>query len=286
MVMTANAFGVAVPTVTKIVREVCMAIREHLCKEYIKMPKDIDSMKRLVAGWEQTTGFPMVVGAVDGTHIPILQPYINSQDYYSYKMKYTIHVQGVCDYRGQFIDVDIRWPGATHDAKVFAYSSINQRIKDQTHPYLCRTLLPGRDKVGLLLLADPAYPLLPHVMKEYAHCTDDAQVVFNQMLRDARNPIECAYGRLKARWQILTVPLPLKVQDITLIILACFVLHNWCERHNVGIDEVAVQHHINKNIAMNQGEKVDKRYTYTSAGGRAIRDIIKDYFQEHSSNDT
>ena len=38
MVMTANAFGVAVPTVTKIVREVCMTIREHLCKEYIKMP--------------------------------------------------------------------------------------------------------------------------------------------------------------------------------------------------------------------------------------------------------
>jgi len=57
-------------------------------------------------------------------------------------------------------------------------------------------------------------------------------------------------------------------------------------KDNVGIDEVAVQHHINKNIAMNQGEKVDKRYTYTSAGGRAIRDIIKDYFQEHSSNDT
>ena len=219
MVMTANAFGVAVSTVTKIVREVCIAIREHLTPEYIKMPKDMESMERLIAGWEQATGFPMVVGAVDGTHIPILQPYINSQDYYSYKMKYTINVQGaVCDYLGQFIDVDIRWLGATHDAKVFSNSLINQRIKDQTHPYLCRTLLPGRDKVGLLFLGDPAYPLLPHVMKEYAHCTDDAQVVFNQMLRDARNQIECAYGRLKTRWQILTVPMPLKLCDVSLIL--------------------------------------------------------------------
>lgn len=227
----------------------------------------------------------MVVGAVDGTHIPIMQPYMNSQDYYSYKMKYTINVQGVCDYHGQFIDVDIRWPGTTHDANVFSYSSINQRIKDQTKPYLRQTLLPGRDKVGLLLLADPAYPLLPHVMKEYSYCTDDAQVVFNQMLRDSQNKIECAHGRLKATWQILTVPMSLKLQDATLFILACFVLHNWCIRHDFGIDEVALQHQINQNIAMNQGAKVHKGYTYTSLGGRGIRDIIKDYFQEHSRND-
>ena len=32
---------------------------------------------------------------------------------------------------------------------------------------LYKTLLPGREKVPLLLLADPAYPLLPHCMKEY-----------------------------------------------------------------------------------------------------------------------
>ena len=77
----------------------------------------------------------------------------------------------------------------------------------------------------------------------------------------------------------------LKLKDAALIILACFGLHNWCEWHDVGIDEVALQHQINQNIAMNQGEKVDKRYTYTSTGGRGIRDIIKDYFQENSRND-
>ena len=57
--------------------------------------------------------------------------------------------------------------------------------------------------LGLLLLWDPAYPLLPHVIKESATCTTDAQVIFNQMLRDARKAIKCAYGRLKVRWPIL-----------------------------------------------------------------------------------
>ena len=219
--MTANAFGVAIPTVTVTVRTVCYAINEHLLPDYIHMPKDVPSLERLIAAWEQKTGFPMVVGTVDGTHIPIMQPYLNSQDYYSYKMKYTTYVQSVCDYNGEFIDVDVRWPGGTHDAKVFSYSSINRLLKEQNQPYLCRTLLPGRDKVGLLLFGDPAYPLLPHVMKEYATCATDAQVLFNQMLRDARNAIECAYGRLKARWQILSVPLNFKLQEVPVIVIAC-----------------------------------------------------------------
>ena len=183
--MTANSFGVAVPTVSVVIRRVCYSISEHLLPKYIHFPQDEPSLERLIAGWEQKTGFPMVVGTVDGTHIPIMQPYRNSQDYYSYKMKCTINVQGVCDYNGKFIDVHIRWPGGTHNAKVFPYSSINKHLQEQKQPYLCRTLLPGRDKVGLLLLGDPAYPLLPHVMKEFATCTTDAQVIFNQMLRDA-----------------------------------------------------------------------------------------------------
>ena len=81
--MTANTFGVSVPTVTTTVRKVCNAIGEHLWASYIHLPKDVPSLERLVAGWQQRTGFPMVLGAVDGTHISFMQPYIDSQDYYS-----------------------------------------------------------------------------------------------------------------------------------------------------------------------------------------------------------
>ena len=49
--------------------------------KYIQLPSDVPSLERLVAGWEQKTGFPMVFGAVDGTHFPIMQPYLNSQDF-------------------------------------------------------------------------------------------------------------------------------------------------------------------------------------------------------------
>lgn len=55
----------------------------------------------------------------DGTHIPIVQPSKNPHDYFSYKLKYTLNVQGGCDWKWLFLDVDMKWPGSVHDGRVF-----------------------------------------------------------------------------------------------------------------------------------------------------------------------
>ena len=55
------------------------------------------------------------------------------------------------------------------------------------------------------------------------------RVIFNNMLRSARIPIECAYGRLKARRQILNKRIDSRLKFIQTLIYACCVLHNICE---------------------------------------------------------
>ena len=66
-------------------------------------------------------------------------------------------------------------------------------------PQIPKSLVPGYDKVPNYLVEEPAYPLTPTCMKEYESCKNNAEVIFNTTLRSTRNPIECAFGRLKAR---------------------------------------------------------------------------------------
>jgi hypothetical protein len=140
------------------------------------------------------------------------------------------------------MDVDCRWPGSVHDAKVFGNSTIFQKLRDNI---LVRTFQSFiLDKVPNYLLGDPAYPLMPFLMKEYESCKNSEQVVFNNILRSARNPIECAFGRLKARWSILRRPMDVEMNKVPILIYACFVLHNFCESKNSYIDPELVDEQI------------------------------------------
>ena len=94
---TANAFGVAICTVSVVVRKVCRVLTKHLGAIYIKLPSSEQEMRQEIKQMENKYGFPQAFGCVDGTHIPITQPSENPHDYFSYKMKYTLNVQAVCN---------------------------------------------------------------------------------------------------------------------------------------------------------------------------------------------
>ena len=227
--MTCNAFGVGKSTLSYVLKDVCKAINLRVGPTYLRLPETNEEMSILIDNFHKKFGLPQVFGCVDGTHIPISQPTENPQDFFCYKMKYTLNCQALCDHKGRFLNVEIKWPGSVHDARVFANSDLNHMFQNKQIPMVLEELLPGEDKVPPVILADPAYPLLPNVMKEHACCTKNEEVIFNEMLRSARNQIECAFGRLKARWRILTRPMDLKLDDLPTVIDACFVLHNYCE---------------------------------------------------------
>nr|XP_058964054.1 putative nuclease HARBI1 [Pocillopora verrucosa] len=242
--MTANSFGIALNTASAVVNEVCQAISNYLGPKYLHLPEDEESMREKVAEFEAKFGMTQAFGCIDGTHIPIQCPSENSQDFFFYKQFFSLSVQAVCDYKGSFMDVECKWPGSVHDAKVFANSSISAKLRSNKLPCTFQTPIPGGVKIPNYLIGDPAYPLLPFCMKEYDSCTSNEQVVFNNMLRSARNQIECAFGRLKARWSILTTKVGFKLEAIPTIIYACFVLHNYCEKHNMYVDQDLVDSQI------------------------------------------
>ena len=79
--------------------------------------------------------------------------------------------------------------------------------------------------------------------------------------------IECAFGRLKARWKILLRVMDIPVEKLPNIIYACFVLRNFCEEVKGEVDANFV-------------EEIIKLSVYTSLAGRKVREAITSYFKE------
>ena len=281
--MTANTFGIHQCTVSKMIHEVCSAITSKLGPLYICLPQIISEMERKATQFELKFGMLQAFGCIDGTHIPIKTPAENSQDYFNYKQFHSLNVQAVCDYRGYFLDVECIWPGSCHDAKVFSNSEICKRLRSKELPETYRIVLPGHPKVPNYVIGDPAYPLTPNCLKEYESCTTNAQVIFNSMLRAARNPIECAFGRLKARWGILTRKIDLDLTKVPTLIIACFVLHNYCESNMVCLDDDLERAQLEKNredadIFSNIPDPI---YSGTTVEGQEIRDLLTSYINHN-----
>ncbi|CAG8664161.1 6218_t:CDS:1, partial [Dentiscutata heterogama] len=190
--------------------------------EYIVWPQE-DYRNEVHKGFERF-GFPMVIGAIDGSHIPLMEApsKINKDLYMSRKHRYSIHLQAIVDHKGYFTCYEIGWPASVHNAKVFKYSYLyrNNNLFCKNEDYL---------------LGDSAYSLLTWIItpfKDPQGPDTQKQKYYNTVHSKTRVVIEQAFGRLKARFSFLKC---MKLKDTmkgTDIIDISFILHNFVEKNN------------------------------------------------------
>ena len=75
-----HLFGVSHSSVCLIVKEVCQAIVNKLLPIYIRIPEG-DALKEVVRQFQSKYNFPQCIGAIDGSHIPIVAPSEFPADY-------------------------------------------------------------------------------------------------------------------------------------------------------------------------------------------------------------
>ena len=210
--------------------------------QFIKFPKSSFETANAIQLFQTISSceLPQAVGAIDGTHVEIFKPFIDSAiDYYSRKQKFTVNTQAVVGGNLLFLDVASGYPGSIHDARMLRASRLfNDEGADLilTRP----TDVIDDHQIRPFLLGDGAYPSLSWLVKPYPQNIrlTNSQKRFNKKLSSARVTVERAFGVLKARWRCLLKRLNNNFNFVPLIIIACCVLHNICQNHNdIYVDE-------------------------------------------------
>ena len=138
----------------------------------------------------------------------------------------------------------MRWPDSVQDARIYANCGVNEKFISREVPPVYEELVPGFALVSPLLLGDPVKPLLPNLIKVYPSCKNAKETNFNNTLRSARNQIECAFGRLKGRWRVLSRVIDVDLNFVLTLVYACFVLHNFCEINNCDLNNEIINQQI------------------------------------------
>ncbi|XP_048705918.2 tetratricopeptide repeat protein 33 isoform X1 [Caretta caretta] len=218
-----NQFGVGKSTVGAAVIQVANAITKLLLLRVVTLR----NVQVIVDGFG-AVGFPNCGGAIDGTHITILGPDHLGSQYVNRKGYFSMVLQALVDHKGLFTDINVGWPGKVHDTHIFRNSGLFEQLQEGT--YFPDQKITIRDvEMPIVILRDPAYPLMPWLMKPYTGTLDSSKELFNYRLSKCRMVIECAFGCLKARWCSLLIRLDLSETSIPIVIAACCVLHNLCE---------------------------------------------------------
>ncbi|OMO67970.1 Harbinger transposase-derived nuclease [Corchorus capsularis] len=231
--LVSKRFGLGISTCHKLVLEVCTAIRGVLMPKFLKWP-DENNMKRIKQEFECMTGIPNVGGSMYTTHIPIIAPKVGEETYLNQKRSermrkacYSITLQGVVDQRGVFADVCIGWPGSMSDDQVLEKSALYYKG------------MRGLFK-DVWVVRSERYHLMDWVLVPYTHHNLTlAQHGFNEKIGEIEKVAKDAFTRLKGRRSCLQKRAEINLQDVTLVLGACCVLHNICEMRNEDMDPYA-----------------------------------------------
>lgn len=213
----ADLYRIGLSSAQVAVSQFCAAVKRNLLKKFIKWPSPA-ILERYAQEFQDLQQIPYVVGAVDGSHIPIVAPKLHAPDYYNRKGFHSVLLQGVVTSRCVFWDFDIGWAGSMHDANLWARTEIGQYCEaDKLAPYA--------------LVGDAAYPCRPWMLGPFKGSKDGLsreEYHWNFLQSSTRMCVERAFGMLKGRWRILLKRVDVQLKNVPDVVSTCLVLHNMC----------------------------------------------------------
>jgi hypothetical protein len=275
-------WGIGDSTANVIVHEVLAVLDSLLPTNVIQFPVGAE-LARVMLDFENLHGLPWCAGAIDGSFIPMkCPPGVYGYKYWCYKNIYATLLLALVDSTGLFRYINTNTAASVGDAAVFARSKLLRYIDNESW-------LPsqeGGDVMGThvrpYIIGDAAFPLRPYLMKCFAgdpH-TETLEGWFNYNIIRTRRVVENAFGRLKARFHVLTAT---KLDNPVLmgrVIRICCALHNICQLHNDPFDDDWAAAHLAGEYNTGRVGGGGRQDGAGVAGGQAVRAALAEYCDE------
>ena len=124
-----------------------------------------------------------------------------------------------------FLDVATEFPGSMHDSRVLRTISLFRQAENNE---ILKAPIKRLNNINIrpLILGDGGYPTRNWLLRPYSFTPilSREEKKFNYELSSARVTVERAFGILKARWRCLLTSLNSDFEDISDVIITCFVL--------------------------------------------------------------
>ena len=125
-----DTHGVSKATVSRKLHKVCQLIVRHR-RRSIHFPSTAAQQRQVKEDFYRIANFPNILGAIDGTLIPITAPSGEDEHLYvSRKGGHALNVQVVCDANLFITSAVVRYPATTHDAFIWANCTLQGKFEN------------------------------------------------------------------------------------------------------------------------------------------------------------
>ena len=176
------AFRIGTTTVSNIISETCIAIKEELGTKFLRLPRCpsdwLEISRDFVVDFEGFCDMPYVIGALDGKHIQIEEPANSGTLFHNYKGFFSIVLLAICDANYCFTLVDVGQYGSNNDSSVLRKNFVEKRmgLPEGRHVPGC-----SYNPLPYYLVGDETFPLKTWLiiwvaicLHNYLHLTDNA----------------------------------------------------------------------------------------------------------------
>ena len=148
----------------------------------MSVPESKEKWLSVTKEFEEKWQFPNCVGAIDGKHVPLINPFNSGSTYFNYKSFFSIVLLALVDADNKFLYVSVGCQGRISDGGVFKNSELYHLLVNGEIKIPDSRQLPDlsslndsflvesnrESEVPYIVVADDAFPLTKYCMKPYS----------------------------------------------------------------------------------------------------------------------